>query len=321
MDPLSDVLSLLEPRNYMSAGFDAGGSWAIRFPDQQASIKCGTVVTGRCLVSVEGIPDAVLLRPGDCFLLPHGRTFTLASDADAEPVAAGATFASVREGGIVSHQGGGDCFIVSSRFALLGEHAAGLLRTLPPIVHIPAEAGEANEGALRWPVERMMQELRQPRPGGTLVMQHLAHMMLIEALRLHLTEGPAAGRGWLFALADRRLSRALTAIHAEPARRWTLGVLAERAGLSRSSFAERFKTVVGKAPMEYVTQWRMLLAARRLRDRSEPVSAIALSLGYESESAFSTAFKREMGISPRHYGREAEAVDRAATEADALALV
>ena len=162
---------------------------------------------------------------------------------------------------------------------------------------------ESDKAALRWSLERMMQELREPQPGGFLVAQHLAHMMLVQALRLHLAEGLRGGVGWLFALADKQMSAAINAMHDDPAHRWTLQELAERAGMSRSTFALKFKETVGASPMEYLTRWRMLLAGDRLANSSDPISVIALSLGYESESAFSTAFKRVMGCSPRQYSR------------------
>ncbi|TIS56490.1 MAG: AraC family transcriptional regulator [Mesorhizobium sp.] len=300
MDPLSDVLSLLKPRNYMSAGFDAGGEWSIQFPDQQEGIKCGSVVSGRCWLSVEGVADAVRLETGDCFLLPSGRPFRLASDMNLTPVEARTIFPAGRNGGIVSHNGGGDFFLVSCRFALGGNHAGILLRMLPPIVHI---RNEPDQAALRWSVERMMQELREPQPGGFLVIQHLAHMMLVQALRLHLAEGLRGGVGWLFALADKQMGAAINAMHNDPAHGWTLQALAERAGMSRSTFALKFKETVGATPMDYLTRWRMLLAGDRLANSGDPISVIAVSLGYESESAFSTAFKRVMGCSPRQYSR------------------
>ena len=148
-----------------------------------------------------------------------------------------------------------------------------------------------------------MQELREPQPGGVLVAQQLAYMMLIQALRLHLAEGLRGGVGWLFALADQQMSAAINAMHDDPAHRWTLQELAERARMSRSTFALKFKQTVGESPMEYLTRWRMLLAGDRLTNSSDPISVISLSLGYESESAFSTAFKRVMGCSPRQYSR------------------
>jgi AraC-like DNA-binding protein len=299
MDPLSDVLSLLKPRSYMSGGVDMGGDWSMQFPPHQG-IKCYAVVSGQCWLSVAGVAEAVSLGTGDCFLLPSGRPFRLASDLDLTPVDALAVISPARNGGVASVNGGGDLFLVGGHFILDGDHAAILLGGLPPIVHIRKEADRA---VLRWSLEQMMQELREPQPGGFLVAQHLAHMMLVQALRLHLAEGASGGVGWLFALADKQMSAAIGAIHADPAHRWTLAALAERAGMSRSTFALRFKETVGASPMDYLTRWRMLLAGDRLTHSGEPIATLALSLGYESESAFSTAFKRVMGCSPRRYGR------------------
>ena len=299
MDPLSDVLSLLKPRSYLSAGFDAGGEWSIQFSNQHDTIKCYAVVSGGCWLSVEGVSEPVRLEAQDCFVLPSGRPFRLASDMSLAPVDAKTVFPPARPGGVVTVNDGGGLFLAGSRFAVSGNHAGILLRMLPPIVHIHKEAERA---ALRWSVERMMQEMHEQQPGGYLIAQHLAHMMLVQALRLHLEEGLNGGAGWFVALADKQLCAAITAIHANPAHRWTLQELAERACMSRSTFAQKFKETVGETPMEYLARWRMLLAGDRLENSGEPVSAIALSLGYESESAFSTAFKRVMGCTPRQYG-------------------
>jgi AraC-like DNA-binding protein len=300
MDPLSDVLSLLKPRSYVAGGIDVGGSLCARFGPHDG-IKCYAVVAGRGWLSVDSVPDPVALAAGDCFLLPSGRPFLLATDLAAAPVDAIALMtASRRTGGVVSINGGGDCFIVGGHFAFGGSHARILLGALPPVVHLTKESDKA---AMRWALERMREELQEPRPGSVLVAEHLAHMMLVQALRLHLAEGPRGGVGWLFALADRQMGAAIGAMHDNPARRWTLAALAERVGMSRSTFAQKFKQTVGDSPMEYLTRWRMFIAGDRLTNSNEPVSTIALSLGYESESAFSTAFKRVVGCSPRQYGR------------------
>ena len=169
---------------------------------------------------------------------------------------------------------------------------------MPTIVRL-GESGD-KEG-LRWMLERMRTELSQMQPGNFLVARHLAHLVLVQALRLYISQGVGRQVGWLFALADPQLATAIGAIHASPGVRWTLPVLAKKVGMSRSNFAQKFKATTGTSPIDYLTRWRMLLACDRLSGGVDTVSAIALSLGYESESAFSTAFKRVIGCAPRHY--------------------
>jgi AraC-like DNA-binding protein len=295
MDPLSDVLSLLKPRSYGCGGFDMGEETCIGFP-RHDGIKCYAVVSGACWLVVEGEPAPVQLKAGDCFVLPSGPPFRLASDLALPPVDFRILFEGRAQGGFGALNGGGGCTIVGGHFALDDKHADILLSALPVIVHIHADADKA---ALRFSLERMMQELRAPQPGGHLVIEHLAQMMMVQALRLHMADDATGRVGWLFALADKQIGTAIGAMHAEPARRWTLETLATHSGMSRTSFAVKFKRMVGEPVMEYLTRWRMLCAADRLANGSDPVSNIALSLGYESESAFSAAFRRVMGKSPR----------------------
>ncbi|AOW12258.1 AraC family transcriptional regulator [Hydrogenophaga crassostreae] len=304
MDPLSDVLALLKPRSSVSAGFDAGGEWAVQF-DRHVGVKCYAVVSGQCWLQVEGIVEPLALKPGDCFLLPGGRPFRLTNDLGLTPIDARTLFPPANPGGVVTLNGGGDFFLVGSRFALAGHHTDFLLGLLPPVVHIHRKLDRA---AMRWCVEHMMQELRDGHPGGHLMAQHLAHMMLVQALRSHMAQGLQGGVGWLFALSDPKIGVAIKAMHAEPALGWTLQVLAEKVGMSRSIFAQRFRETVGTSPMAYLTHWRMLLAGDKLATSSESISTVALALGYGSESAFSTAFKRVMGSSPRQYSRKAQLV-------------
>lgn len=175
-----------------------------------------------------------------------------------------------------------------------------LLAALPPVVHVR----DTPERALvSWVLEHLMQELRYPRPGGSLIAQQMAIMVVVQTLRAHVIEKEVDGVGWRFALVDKHLNSALGAMHDDPVRRWTLQMLAECAGMSRTTFTIRFKDKIGQTPMECLTRWRMLLAGDRLRGPTVPVSAVGLSLGYESESAFSTAFKLIMGHSPRQHGR------------------
>jgi AraC-like DNA-binding protein len=313
MDPLSDVLSLLKPRSYVSGALDLGSDLAIQFPKHQG-IKCYAMFSGQCWLSVEGVPDPVLLTAGDCFLLPRGLPFSLATDLSLTPVDFNTLVAARKSGGAISNNGGGGRYIAGGHFLLPGSHADMLLGSLPPIVHIRKESDKA---AMRWSLERMREELRDPQPGGALIAQQLAYMMLIQALRLHLANG-ASGVGWLFALADKQMRVAITCMHDNPGHRWTLQELAESVGMSRSIFALKFKETVGETPMEYLTRWRMLLAGDRLKTAADSLSDIALSLGYESESAFGKAFKRVMGYSPKQYSHGSISTPRPSTPNEAI---
>jgi AraC-like DNA-binding protein len=307
VDPLSDVLLLLKPSSYRAGGFDLGGDFAIKFPKHE-SIKCYAVVSGQCWLSVEGVPDAVRLTAGDCFLLPRALPSCLASDLKLEAVDAPKIFPFPLNGRITSCNGGGDCLLVGGNLVLTGKPADILLVELPPIMHIRKESGKA---AIRWSLERLRAELSDPQPGGFLVAQQLAYMLLVQALRLHVAEGLRGGAGWFFALSDKQMSTAIMSIHDEPAHDWTVEELGQRAGMSRSIFALRFKETVGVSPMEYLTRWRMLLAGDRMANTSDSISEIAQSLGYESSSAFTKAFKKIMGCSPRQYSRGQNSVFRA----------
>lgn len=300
MDPLSAALALLKVKNYFCGGFDAAGDWSVAF-DQDDGIRFYAAVSGEYWLSVDGVTDAVRIRKGDCLLLPRGQAFRVASDLALTPVNALTTLPALNIGGITYLNGGGEFFSVGGYFNLAGDHGAELLGLLPPIVHLRQEA---DKSALRWCVERMRQELHEPQPGGFLIAQQLATVMLVQVLRTFLAEGSPAGVGWLFAIADKKMAAAIGAMHQDPAADWTLQSLAQHVGMSRTSFAVRFKETVGASPMDYLTRWRIMVAASQLVSSRNPVGTIALSVGYKSESAFSTAFKRVLRCSPRQYRRE-----------------
>ena len=313
MDPLSEVLSLLKTKSYVSGGFGVQGDMAIRWP-RHTGIKCYAMLSGQCWLLVEGVSEPVALTAGDCFLLPRGLPFSLTTDLALPPI----DFTEVRaawkrEAETPPEPDGHGCYLVGGHFVLTGPHAEVLLQSLPPIVHIRAEPDKA---AMRWALDRMRDELRDPQPGSTLIAQQLAYVMLVQALRLHLAEVGQGGVGWLFALADKQMSAAIACMHDAPGHAWTLEKLAVQVGMSRSAFALRFKQTVGATPMEYLTRWRMLLAGDRLRQSSAPISALATELGYESESAFSKAFRRVMGCSPRQYSRGGEGMPDVTPTAD-----
>ncbi len=298
MDPLSDILALMQPRTYSTGGLSAGGDWGVRFP-AHGMIKCYSVVRGECWLAVDNTGEPVRLGTGSCFLLPRGRPFSLSSGRS-QPVTAWEVLCREQAyNGILPLTPGDDFLILGSHFRLEGD-AHSLLDVLPPVVVLESEA---QRESLRWAVDRLLREMRDPQPGSTLIAQQIAYTMLAEALRLHVADEIDKDPGWLAALGDMRLREALSAIHREPARAWTLAGLAHTAGMSRTAFAQLFKGKVGKSPMEYLTHWRMALAAKRLRDPKESVASLAPAVGYRSESAFSAAFKRKWGRSPREHVR------------------
>lgn len=302
MDPLSDILSLLKPTSYGFRGLDASGDWALAYAADEG-IKCFAITAGACWLVMDQDAAPVRLEAGDFVLLPGGDGFRLCSAPNVAPIDAFNLFLSVAAGEIaLLNGGGGECVGVGGYFAFEGMHAEMLLAMLPPIVHI---ADPANKDGLRMSIERLMRELRAPRPGSSLMGEHLTQALLIEALRLHLEKPATRTTGWLFALADRQMNAVLAAMHADPARKWTLAMLANVAGMSRSSFAVRFKDSVGEPAMDYLTRWRMMLAADRLANEGMSISLVAPTVGYESESAFGAAFKRVFGYSPRQYAKVA----------------
>ena len=300
MDPLSEILAILKPESYLTAGIDAGGKWAIRFDNRPGTIKCHAVTAGGCWLAVDGMTTPVRLTAGDCIILPSGCPFTLASDLGLEPAQAQDVLGRARPGDMILHNRGGEFAFIGTRFEVDSRKAAALLGTLPPLIHLhDAE----DRDALRWCIAQMMTEMRAERPGGSLAAQHLAHLMLLQAFRLHLARQASDRVGLLYALLDPQLGKAIEAMHADPAHRWTLAELAAQAGLSRSIFAQRFRERVGETPIGYLTQWRMMLAKDRLTAGREPLGTIARALGYESENAFNTAFRRVIGCAPRRYAR------------------
>ena len=299
MELLSDVVSLLRPELYVAPGLDAGGDWAIQFP-ARLGVKFDVVLQGSCWIQVEGEPHPHSLHQGDCFLLTSGRPFLAGSDLTLPTIDARTIFTNGCDS-VVRHQGGGDVFLAGGRFTFMGQDAEALFRSLPPIIISRSDSEEAS--ALRSSLDLFVKELRGGKPGSALSVQHLAHLMLIQMLRLYLDSDQALETGWWAALRDALLSSALSAMHEDLARPWTIEELGRIATMSRSSFADKFKRVVGEAPLEYLTRSRMRMAAQLLASTTESVLEIANEVGYTSESAFSTAFKKYSGDAPRDFRR------------------
>jgi AraC-like DNA-binding protein len=241
---------------------------------------------------MDGLPSSIMLKRGDCVILPRGAAYSLTSASGPE----------LADGNPESGKDGLGCFLVGGEFLLMSHHADAMFRCLlPPLIY---RRKGVNQDALMKTLSYLLEELKRPRPSGDLMVKHLATRMLIHVLRDHIAEAALGSVGWWFALADETMAIALTRMHESPAHCWSLRELALQAGLSRSTFAKRFKDTVGVTPMEYLTRWRMILAGARLHWSEEPISRIASAFGYRSEEAFGRVFRSVMGASPARYRRD-----------------
>jgi AraC-like DNA-binding protein len=298
-DPFSEIMNLTQAQAVHAGGFTAGGPWAIRFHARHR-IKMSAVLKGSCWIWLDGEPEPARLEAGDVGLLTAQRSYIMASAPGIEPVEATSLFSAV--GRTTAVLGDGADFSFIGGHILLNPANGWLLAdVLPPWLHIKAGSPEAS--TFSWLLNQLVEEGAGDLPGAQLASSHLAQLLFTQILRAHLRAGGAMPAGWLRALADAKAAPALRLMHGDPGRAWSLEELAKACAMSRTTFAGHFKTASGKAPLAYLTDWRMRLAERALRDETTAVATIGQSLGYSSESAFSTAFKRVTGSSPRAYRR------------------
>jgi AraC-like DNA-binding protein len=295
-DPISEVLRLADVESVVSGGFAAGGDWALRFPPPD-KLKFFAALRGGCWLGVDG-DEAVRMEAGDVVLLVAARGFVLASDLALPPLEAREVFAG-RTSPIVSVGEGDEVLQIGGHVRLHPTYAPMLQEALPPVIHVQGSAPEAP--TMRWILDRMVEESAGDLPGSGVARTQLAHLLFVQILRAYLSAGGPLQAGWLRAAADPRLSVALRMIHGEPGKAWRLDQLASAAAMSRTVFASQFKAAAGVAPLAYLARWRMRLAERALRQGDVPVVVLARDLGYASESAFSHAFKRIVGVSPSRY--------------------
>lgn len=261
------------------------------------------ITEGECFVELDGQPT-MKLEAGDVVLFTRGHAHRMASAPGLVP-AQGRRLGSLfsRRPRLVSFGGGGAVTrLVCGYLASDARLAAMLMTGLGPILRVNVRGSSAGpwlEASLRYALE----EARSPRPGGAGVLSKLAEVLFIEVLRIHMAEQGEGGVGWLAGVRDRLVGAALTALHQKPADAWTLEQLARQVGTSRSVLAARFQRLVGMAPMQYLTQWRMVLAAGLLRHSNAQLTHIAQEVGYQNDTAFIRAFRREYGASPGAWRR------------------
>ncbi|WP_336206600.1 AraC family transcriptional regulator [Nonomuraea sp. LPB2021202275-12-8] len=302
MDVLSDVIALVRSGQARSARVAWHGSWGQRFPSAPGSAGFQVILEGSCwLIPPSG--DPVALGAGDVVFFPHGHGYALADDPSVPPAEALCDPLEDAELFVSDSRGrdGPVTVTLCGGYRLDLRHAHPLLRDLPEVIHLPVRPGHHPE--LRAAVGLLGDEVGNPRPGADTLVPALLDMLLLYILRACFAQAatPAKATGWAAAIADPAVGAALHAIHRDPAHPWTVQALAVQAGLSRAAFAGRFTALAGRPPMTYLTWWRLTVAAGLLRDSDAPLSEVAARIGYLSEFAFASAFKREYGIAPGKY--------------------
>jgi AraC-like DNA-binding protein len=301
VDVVSDVLSTVRTGPAFSVFTQLHAPWALDFPTARTAVF-HVVVAGRCWLSLDDRPPQVLTA-GDVVLLAHGTAHRLVDEP--RPVDLGVVAVETPLGPasrFVVEGTGDSATLLCGAFPLDRERLHPLLADLPLVLHTPGGPGQRETRQI---VDLLAAEASDTGPGASPLVTALVDAMLVYLLRTWLTAESATCSGWAAALRDPVLSRALAALHGDPAHPWTVESLGQRAGLSRAAFARRFTAGLGEPPLAYLTRWRMTLAARQLRRTEDPLAAVARTVGYESEFAFARAFKRAYGAAPGSYRRAA----------------
>lgn len=308
MDPISDIFRTMHITAFGQHRLEATAPWGL-VQEKSAEARVsesgeevsptdgahfGMISRGDCWLSVNGLPDSIPLTAGDCFLLGRDITMVLRDSPRTRPrstfreVAANAIGKVARYGG-----GGAPTTIVCGSFSFDRASLRPVSQLVPDFILIKAE--QAHALALNNTLQALALEMAEQAPGSGVVATRLAEVLFIQILRAHIASEPGRNKGWLRAVFDPQLGGALTAIHDSVDKPWTVESLAEAAGMSRSAFAARFKQHLGQTPLEYVTGWRMQKAMQLLEQRDKKLVDVARLVGYESDAAFSKAFKRVVG--------------------------
>jgi AraC-like DNA-binding protein len=301
-DPLGEALHFLRMSGAYYCRSELTAPWGLTMPGTPGYLWFHVVTSGRLWLET-GEEDWI--QPGDLALVPHGDGHVLRSEPgapapgilDLERETVSDRYEILRHG-----EGGAPTSLICGAVRFAHPAAGNLVEILPSTIHIRASLRhEWMQTVLRL----MASEAAELRPGGEAVITRLGDILVIQAIRAWMDSDPAAQRGWLGALHDPQIGRAISLIHRDPARQWTVASLAHELAMSRSAFAARFTELVGEPVMSYVARWRMQVAVAALEDEGATVGQLADRLGYRSEAAFSRAFKRVVGVSPGAVRRSA----------------
>jgi AraC-like DNA-binding protein len=291
-DPFSEVLAALGARSVRGTGLEAAGDWALAF-DGRMRLKFVTVTRGRCwLLLPKHSPQA--LMEGDLVLISDTR-YTVASDPAVEPMDGMPLFAAPGQD-LVRLGAANETALIGGGSGFADGSAAFVLDALPKFLRVDPASSTAE--AVARTLNALRTEVACTELGSSLAAERLAEILVIAAVRAFVATSPKSSVGWITALADPRIGKALRLLHADVAYRWTVPMLAAEVGMSRSAFSQRFTERVGQPPLDYLTRWRMVLAQQKLKE-NQTVATVAAAVGYSSQSAFAHAFKRTLGRTPR----------------------
>ncbi|GII04121.1 AraC family transcriptional regulator [Planobispora takensis] len=303
MDVLNDVLTATRIGGGVSGRLIARAPWGLHFDGGGANFHI--IVRGECWLRLDGDAEPVLLREGDVTLLPDGASYCAADHPDRATVPFTGVLAAHDHPNIASVGGtGAETVIICGVYDFGADLTHPLLSALPRLVHLPA-AHAPRGGPVDSATRLLAAELDHPGPGAQGVAARLVDVLLVYILRAWQEQHDPPTTGWFGALHDPQVGHALTLMHQAPEQRWTVARLATAVGLSRAAFARRFAMLAGEPPLTYLTRWRMITAAILLKESTEPLSAIANRVGYESEFAFARTFRRAHGQPPGRYRAQA----------------
>ena len=300
---LTDVLETLRARAACYGRVHAGAPWGVSVV-QSLDAAFHFVIEGSCYLMVEG-EEPIALSGGDLVALPHGSAHALVDAVETSPRRLDELLCKRESRGAASLRVGGDgeaATLVCGRIVLEDRANHPLLSALPKVITLRGEAGRVVDW-LEPTLSFLAAEAASTRPGAQTVVSRLADILFIQIVRGHLAAVSDDESGWLSSLQDPQIGSALGSIHRNPERAWTVQSLAESVAMSRSAFASRFARLVGEPPLHYLTRWRMQKARSLLREGRATLAEVAQSVGYDSEAAFSKAFKRAVGSAPGAYRR------------------
>ncbi|MEU6587613.1 AraC family transcriptional regulator [Nocardia sp. NPDC046763] len=308
MDVLSEALASMRTGAPNSVRTDGRAPWALQLPPT-AGAGFHVVLHGTCwFYPTEKSSEAIPLGPGDVVFVRDGAGHILADHPDTAPeIPRPEQYTQRPPVGALRLGGDGPAAsLLCGNYHLDGQRPHPLLRQLPEVIHLPARHGRHPE--LTAAIQLLGAELDNPRIGSHGIVPALIDSLLLYILRAWIEDQPQSEAvGWAAALRDPAVAPALEAMHGDPAAPWTVQSLADHAGLSRAAFARKFNAMVGEPPLAYLTRWRLTTAARLLREDELAIEKVAARAGYSSEFAFGKAFKREYGLAPGQYRRQARA--------------